>query len=856
MRCLKIYIGIILFCFLGINLSSQNSKKQNVKSNNEKGSIKSIERDKVNLLKKNVKPKLGVDGKIKKEIDVFSPLENEGFAERSLEQRACDISLGGTLSFDPFTECAGDCEYDVFVTFVYNGENFDMNPPFDNVKVTILGDGINQVSLNIRGIQRERNQYKVYGCHSMINVEYGYSVTITNEDGEVCEYDFPGISGWEGCTDKDACNYSCLAVEDDGSCIKQGDPCEDGILDENCDCVPAIPTFLRITPPNLVVPFDGESIDYPLPFFQWEDSIGMENNNDLIYQFKLVEMHPKQSPAQALVNNYPWHEEELRKEEGELQSLVKELNYPINARLIETGKTYAWQVRVKNTVTLEEGISEAFTFTYESAILMEEDQQFENKESICNDALVEGTILKCIAPENNQRERDKNFKIRASISHQSTDEVEDLIPWNLSVKYEIRTAGGNFNYSEVGVFELGSSSSRKIDTYEIFDEEDYLSIQNAHVESEEVELEITDIKLSPNGIEMPYSICLELSIEEDEDDRFANIKDLLMAEQIIPNNDAFRLFYQLNPELGKEESDVLTNPKIPKMDDPEIGISEKDIKDAQAQYQKNNPILEEQYRELEQAVKSVNFKDIFPENAKIETKKQSLNNVLTFVGELKNGLRSISELSNNFIIAQTQSLTTLIKKGNLDDEEKELFDKLVKNLANMQDYNNYWHDERGIETGYLSFDEEEQYAMLGAYPMEFITKNETEVAEQDDIAEIYDIRVCVETLDGKSKEYDGWKPRFVPALYDPTNEISDLKKVGGSIFDNSSTSTCDFMPVADVKIWVVNNEGRESNVKRETIKYDGLFDMIKSATLGRIKSEWGTVKTINFNLFRIIEDEK
>ena len=83
----------------------------------------------------------------------------------------------------------------------------------------------------------------VVDCADEYECILGECVCINDSDGdEICDE-----NEIYGCINELACNYEISATEDDGSCVFPGDYCEgitienmlfDGILDENCACIP------------------------------------------------------------------------------------------------------------------------------------------------------------------------------------------------------------------------------------------------------------------------------------------------------------------------------------------------------------------------------------------------------------------------------------------------------------------------------------------------------------------------------------------------------------------------------------------------------------------------------------------
>ena len=590
------------------------------------------------------------------------------------------------------------------------------------------------------------------------------------------------------------------------------------------------------SPPFLMFPFYGDSIDYPLPFFQWEASSPLEDGTNLSYSFKMVELLPSQNPQHAIATNYPWHEERLYNPEE------TEFTYLNEARPLEALKTYVWQIVAENPENQQTAKSEVSIFTYVPPEF-DETVQINYFEEYCNNLKPELRINSRM-PQEYDENIDNKFKIRAAISYNSKNQIEELLPWKLSVKYEITTKDFP-DFSYIGVFNIGSS--RQYDTYEIFGIQNYLEIHNAQLLSKDIELRIIDSELFPKGIDLPQNICVELSIEKDKENRFTKIRDLLISKQIIPNNDAYYLFYSLNPELYDRQLTQLDGLKTPIMDEPQIALSQEAIEKSQAKFQNENEDLENNYKQLEQSIANADLDQIF--NNVNSSKTDSLDQVLDFINVLQSGERQMSDLSIKFLLIQVNSLMDYLEKETkLSKNEQDFVNLLMENILEMKIYNDFWRDQNTNKTGYLDEIEKEEsaYAMLGSGPS-LGNKSTINLPKNSSSAGTYDVKVSVETLDKKGKKYPGWIPKFIPAAYDPKK----IKESNTTKFEEPSTATHSFIPVSDIKIWAIQNN-KTSKTKEVKIYFEDLLSIVKSY-LGAINKDWTPKQIITFYYFELID---
>lgn len=89
-------------------------------------------------------------------------------------------------------------------------------------------------------------------------------------------------------------------------------------------------------PPMLVFPFDGDTIDGPVPSFSWLPPTTLMGAPGLSYSLKMVEIRRGQNKESAIGSN-----PSLIRQEGLPENIW---NYPMSSPAFEPGKSYAWQV--------------------------------------------------------------------------------------------------------------------------------------------------------------------------------------------------------------------------------------------------------------------------------------------------------------------------------------------------------------------------------------------------------------------------------------------------------------------------------------------------------------------------------
>ncbi len=100
------------------------------------------------------------------------------------------------------------------------------------------------------------------------------------------------------------------------------------------DCIQT--ELLAPMPPELIYPEDESQVEEMLLLFSWAPPAPVSITMKIIYKIRIVELLPHQTVDQALASNPAWYQNN--------QVSGTTFQYPANARPLETGKTYAWQV--------------------------------------------------------------------------------------------------------------------------------------------------------------------------------------------------------------------------------------------------------------------------------------------------------------------------------------------------------------------------------------------------------------------------------------------------------------------------------------------------------------------------------
>ncbi len=94
---------------------------------------------------------------------------------------------------------------------------------------------------------------------------------------------------------------------------------------------------LHPSAPRLLVPADGALLYEEYPVFNWLPPMPLPVEADLRYRLKVVELLDGQNPHEAMESNPAWYLEE--------EGFSPQLIYPLDARELEEGRMYAWQVQ-------------------------------------------------------------------------------------------------------------------------------------------------------------------------------------------------------------------------------------------------------------------------------------------------------------------------------------------------------------------------------------------------------------------------------------------------------------------------------------------------------------------------------
>jgi len=117
------------------------------------------------------------------------------------------------------------------------------------------------------------------------------------------------------------------------------------------DCMPFI--IEPVSPPLLNTPADQSVLDTKLPQFTWLPPAPLNLFNDLNYEMILTELHPGQSPQEAIQQNIAIYRA------PRLKNIF--VNYPSGAVSLDTAKQYAWSVIARNG-SLYAAQTEVWTF--------------------------------------------------------------------------------------------------------------------------------------------------------------------------------------------------------------------------------------------------------------------------------------------------------------------------------------------------------------------------------------------------------------------------------------------------------------------------------------------------------------
>jgi hypothetical protein len=122
------------------------------------------------------------------------------------------------------------------------------------------------------------------------------------------------------------------------------------------DCINV--TVELTSPPMLVSPPTGTSVELKYPIFTWTPPVPLSPRTRVQYTLKIVELLGRQTAGAAMQTNPAWLE----------QPAVggTTIQYPPSARELKAGQRYAWMV-FASTDGLPLGRSEVWEFTYQPA---------------------------------------------------------------------------------------------------------------------------------------------------------------------------------------------------------------------------------------------------------------------------------------------------------------------------------------------------------------------------------------------------------------------------------------------------------------------------------------------------------
>ena len=110
-------------------------------------------------------------------------------------------------------------------------------------------------------------------------------------------------------------------------------------------------------PPMLLSPSDGEIIETQYPILTWTPAFSSSYLGQITYTLKLVELFPGQNIYQAITANPLYFTQN--------NIPVTMLPYPPSAQLLDTSKTYAWQIHA-DAQGSPMGSSEIWSFTWKN----------------------------------------------------------------------------------------------------------------------------------------------------------------------------------------------------------------------------------------------------------------------------------------------------------------------------------------------------------------------------------------------------------------------------------------------------------------------------------------------------------
>jgi Carboxypeptidase regulatory-like domain len=142
------------------------------------------------------------------------------------------------------------------------------------------------------------------------------------------------------------------------ACLRIEDRSGGTLVDQVC----ADFTIVYPDQPQLILPADGEQVDFPYPIFTWTP-LQVPIGYQIHYELRIAEVLPGQTPQRALEANIPQLETD--------NLLTTSVQYPISALPLERGKQYAWQIQALDqngfAPSSNQGRSEIWTFLYQGS---------------------------------------------------------------------------------------------------------------------------------------------------------------------------------------------------------------------------------------------------------------------------------------------------------------------------------------------------------------------------------------------------------------------------------------------------------------------------------------------------------
>ena len=554
----------------------------------------------------------------------------------------------------------------------------------------------------------------------------------------------------------------------------------------------------KLTPPIPIAPYMDEQVKLDLPVFVWKPSAPVEADN---YIFKIAEIIGSQSPQQAIAVNTLWHRHKINPR--------SQLEYPGNARPLESGKRYAWQMTANKTdmseSIVESAESEVWQFTYlgpKTVDELEEEKPLSGRSELICSEITEQTRLRVYGDGGNVGAQ----KVKATLS--APNSVTGL-PWTYRVRYELLVNGGE----RVKLGELSISAVEPVAVNEFFEPFFTDEIDKNKFDFGGVELRVYDIYTIPqNPNLLPDEICLELSVK-DAQKRYEDLDEELRSNAIYPNEAAYILLYYLNPRLNEEVPIASLKPlKVPGMDMRKRNAiaSQKYIPTKRVDQSLNSKISTNNDR-LEQNVNRINSSSRKLIEQTTPNGMLRLEDLEEFLRQLQSGEAFISNPSAIMLNAQMDYLNELLEKvnagKNLSEQEKEDLRDLILGTHYMAEA-----AETSIKTAMRHPD-----GLLPDYARASISPdvaapylNEPTFGEQTAFinrGETDQILVNIGTY-----SYPGCEPKcelffnYMPkGLYSVRERFRHVMKE----FDAQTTNTHDFIPVGLYKIWLTDGENNE-----------------------------------------------